>query len=445
MKIAIVNQYSSAGGGARFIRALGKALANRYPEDEIGFFTDALNLNRDSFEDLFRTNKNVSVYSLNRIDGQSQVKDIKKKDVNKVGFKRWAKDRLKKIRFIVLLYNFIKFKILKVEDKWYLFSFEEETIKKLEEFDVIYLSWPYFLEPYKFNKPVVGTFHDFNYKHSFGNFAPELLSVVERQTPQWLDISNNAIVSTKFIGNEIKCFYPAFSYKTKVVYVTTFSLTKRDAISFKTIKKKFGLPDIYILSPSNTSKHKNLISVLKALGILKHKGVDIKLVLTGFGTENLALLKPGLKINEKTFSEKIFADYQKVIDKYNIKVGQDIFPLGYISDKDVDSIIDNASLVVSSSLYEAGSGPGVDSWNAETPVAFSNIAPFLEQLDFLGTKAWTFDPKDPEDIAKTIKEAIDSPEKSKQMAKESKEAIDKYTWDNVAEGYHKVFEEAVEK
>ncbi|NTU69690.1 glycosyltransferase family 4 protein [bacterium] len=45
----------------------------------------------------------------------------------------------------------------------------------------------------------------------------------------------------------------------------------------------------------------------------------------------------------------------------------------------------------------------------------------------------------------TIKEALDNPEKAKQMAKESKEAIDKYTWDNVAEGYYKVFKEAVEK
>ncbi|NTU69692.1 glycosyltransferase family 4 protein, partial [bacterium] len=121
------------------------------------------------------------------------------------------------------------------------------------------------------------------------------------------------------------------------------------------------------------------------------------------------------------------------------------YPLGYVPDKDVDCIIGNACLVVSASLYEAGSGPGVDAWSLSTPVAFSNIEPFLEQLSFLGTKAWTFDPKDPKDIAKTINEALSNPEKAKQMAKESKEAIDKYTWDNVAEGYHKVFEEVVKK
>ncbi|NTU69980.1 glycosyltransferase family 4 protein, partial [bacterium] len=321
MKIAIVNQYSSAGGGARFIRALGKALADKYPEDDIGFFTDALNLERDSFEDLFRMNKNLSVYSLNRIDGQSQVKDVNKKDVDKVSFKRCVKDRLKKIRLIVSIYNFIKFKILRVEDKWYLFSFEEETIKKLEEFDVIYLSWPYFLEPYRFGKPIVGTFHDFNYKHSFGNFAPELLSTIERQMPQWINMAKKAIVSTEFIEKEIWHFYPESKGKTKVVFLTSNSITRENNGNLKCVMEKYKLPDNYILSPSNTSKHKNLLALLNAFGILKEKKIDVKLVLTGFGTENLAFLKPGLKTKEDTFSEKIFADYQKVIDKYDIKVG----------------------------------------------------------------------------------------------------------------------------
>jgi len=48
----------------------------------------------------------------------------------------------------------------------------------------------------------------------------------------------------------------------------------------------------------------------------------------------------------------------------------------------------------------------MDAWQAGVPVAFSNIAPFVEQLDRFGVEAWVFDPHDPSDVADKIHSAV---------------------------------------
>ena len=66
------------------------------------------------------------------------------------------------------------------------------------------------------------------------------------------------------------------------------------------------------------------------------------------------------------------------------------------------------------------------------------------KLNFLKTKAWVFNPLDPQDIAMTIKKAVIlEKDKTLEMVSSSKEAMDKYTWDDVAKQYYEVFQRAV--
>ncbi len=444
MKIAVINQYSSAGGGSRFTRSLVLGLANKYPKMEIGLFSDAATIKRDGLISLFSDFNNVKIYPLSQ-DGEitSLNFSVKKRQVRK-SFLINIKNFVKKITLLKIIYRFLKFKIIKNENNWYKFKLTENTVDVLNAYDLIYLAWPYFIEPVNFKVPVVATFHDFNYKQNFGNFDPELLTTLEEQIPRWLKIVKIKVVSTEFISSELKKFYFGEEENIRTVFLAPFNVTKNKTDKIKLILEKLKLSfNKYLLSAANTSPHKNLSNLIDAYGLISKK-VSRPLVLSGFGTDNIKLFLA----NRITREDPLYKDLKpisNVIKKHNLKLNKDIICLGYVSDKEIDALIKGASLVVSSSLYEAGSGPGLDAWNAQVPIAFSNIPSHLEQLDFLGTKAWVFNPKDPEDIARVIKEALDNPEKSKQMAKESKEAIDKYTWDNVAEGYYKVFKEAMEK
>src|SRR5574340_744774 len=124
---------------------------------------------------------------------------------------------------------------------------------------------------------------------------------------------------------------------------------------------------------------------------------------------------------------------------------EDYHALGYVSNADVDALTSGADVVVSASLYEAGCGPAMDAWQAGAPVAFSNIPPFLEQMERFGVQAWVFDPLDPDDIADKLRAAIYEPERSREMADASLAAFAEYTWDDVARESYRVLAEAAEQ
>jgi glycosyltransferase involved in cell wall biosynthesis len=109
----------------------------------------------------------------------------------------------------------------------------------------------------------------------------------------------------------------------------------------------------------------------------------------------------------------------------------------------MDALIRCASAVVSSSLYEAGNGPGLDAWARGIPVAMSGIPPFVEHVEVQGVRAKIFDPRDPLDIAEKIGEILSDPERAREDAQESLRRIREVTWERTAEQYLSVFERAV--
>jgi glycosyltransferase involved in cell wall biosynthesis len=162
-------------------------------------------------------------------------------------------------------------------------------------------------------------------------------------------------------------------------------------------------------------------------------GLPCPIVITGYGTDGLGAGKwPSLE------------EADRFLASSGLVLGRDVRALGLVTDEEIDALTRSAALVVSTSLYEAGCGPALDAWQFGVPVAFSNIPPFLEQLEALGVEAWSFDPKDPEDIARVIGHALADREESLAMAARSKEAIKRYTWKQAAAGYLRAFERAIE-
>ena len=117
--------------------------------------------------------------------------------------------------------------------------------------------------------------------------------------------------------------------------------------------------------------------------------------------------------------------------------------LGYVSNLQMDALIQCARAVVSSSLYEAGNGPGLDAWARAVPVVMSEILPFIEHIEVQDVKAHVFDPRNPQDIANKIIAILSDPEKAKEDALYSQKAMQKITWETVAEKYLAVFNKAV--
>jgi len=439
MKIAFLMHPVSSGGISRFQRLLISALVNNYLDINIDVVAGEDVIKRDRLFKL--SSKNVKIISLESLGSKNinldKINEVKKRNTLSFALRRF----LKKSNLLNKLYFFIKNDIFRKDIPWYKYELGKNAISTLKNYDLVYLPSPFFIKPFSLSRPIVSTVHDYNWKHDFeGNFNKEMLDILDSQMNEWFNIFKTAISSTNFIDKEQKKYYPGARCLRRVVYLSTFNKSISNKRSTEKVRKKFGLDNDYIIYPGRIAKHKNILNLIKAFSLLQEdESFKYPLAFSGLQSDSVSYKY------KKLPTDSHIREINKFLSESNLKLGKDIIPLGYVSDEEIDALIKGAFLVVSTSLYEAGSGPGLDAWNAGTPVAFSNIPPHLEQLDFLRTKAWTFDPKDPEDIAKVIKQALDNPEKSKQMAKESKEAIDKYTWDDVAEGYYKVFKEAIEK
>jgi glycosyltransferase involved in cell wall biosynthesis len=273
----------------------------------------------------------------------------------------------------------------------------------------------------------VGLFHDFNFKYYFGGsfvFSPAQRAQLEHDMPQWLD-SAVPVVSTYYMASELATFYPAAAHRVEVVHLPPPGGTDPIEPSLAHgVVRQLGISPPYLLYPTHMCAHKNAGPLIAALALLRGQGRELSLVLTGAGTDAVRghAHSVGVRLN---------------VD------GGDVIGLGYVSNLQIDSLTQCASVVLSPSLYEAGNGPGLDAWGRGTPVAMSNIPAFLEHVEVLGVRAQVFDPRNPQDIADKISAILDNPERARADVEHSRHALQRLTWDQAARAYLAIFHRAV--
>lgn len=415
MRLAVVAQQASAGGGTRFLRPLVKALANEYPDLTIRVFLNS--------------------YTADQL-GASAGLEGDRISVSKIlpelcalpGSILNGHPPISPARGLLAL---------RPRGRSNPHGAAADLARRLSRFDAVYLAWPYFLHPIRISVPVVGTFHDFNYKHDLGTLGREFVDLLEIQAGYWLGASSIAVASSQFIGEEMRQFYGAQVKEMAVVRLSTLLAGAPRDVHHDIALARHGLKRPYVICPSNTSRHKNLERLLRAYSVIRKSGGP-PLVLIGNGTQLLHGLSRGQENDPAAVS--LFQTFLNT----GLKLNHDVFAFGYVSDEDADGLIGGAQMLVAPSLYEAGSGPALDAWALGTPVAMSSIPPFVEHESFLGVKAALFDPYSEASIAETILHVLGNSCGAADMAEQSRQAMTKYTWRDVARGYRSVFDAAVQ-
>ena len=412
MKIAVIDHFGNPGGGSRVVRALLPAIKTVRPDIDITFFG---NKNRIIGENLHQ----------DFIDYNIEIRTLSSVDLKTRGFFS--------IKGSSVIINAIQEKYNNLLSKLPAFL-SGETHKEIERlvtsYDLAFFTWPYFLSCPKLNCPMVGIFHDFNYKYYFSGshvLNRNQINMFNRDMPIWFSRSI-PVVSTYFMASEIKKFFPEWFDKVRIVHLAPF--TRRTIINTEEAIKNIqglGIKKKYVLCPTNICSHKNIGPLLSSINILNNKmGQDLSLVLTGPGTEiiNGHATEIGIEMEREP---------------------SDVMGLGYVTNIQIDSLIQCASVVVNTSLYEAGNGSGLDAWEMGTPVAMSNIPSFMEHLEFQGLFAEVFDPRNPLDIAEKIYSIIHNKAKAEYNVRKSLESIKNITWENTAIKYIDIFEEEIYK
>lgn len=408
MRVAIIDHILNQGGSSRVLRCLLPAIRKLRPDWELTFYSNKKAVIREGLQDELASAK-------------VKLKWLRSVQLSNTKFFFGLKGAGAPVRYIQQKYK----NALASFPYWISGAVHREIEKIAKHHDLIFYPWPYHVDCPKVSIPIVSIFHDFNFRYYFNGplMPPFFLEQMRCEIPKWLSIST-PIVSTHFMKSELEKFYPEFAYKARVIHLASLGAeTKIDLLQAKEVVAAFGITDPYLLYPTNTTSHKNIGSLISAFALLRKKHRNLKLVLAGYGTEaiNGIACQLGLEMQEKN---------------------GDVMGLGYVSNLQIDALIQCAALVVSTSLYEAGCGPGLDAWQRGVPVAMSNIPAFTEHLDVQGVKAEVFDPKSPADIAEKIDRSLSDPIQAKENALHSQKMLSLYDWEKVAEKYIAAFESA---
>lgn len=220
-------------------------------------------------------------------------------------------------------------------------------------------------------------------------FSEEEVKMRHDRYLNMIQLNHKIVFSSQSALNDFDTFYPNSKNEKKVLQFAVVhpDLMKSDV---KVVKEKYGIAGDYFFSPNQFWQHKNHISIIEAVKILKDKGVAVKVVFTG---KEYDYRNPEYTSNLK----------QKVID---YKLENEILFLGFIDRIDQLVLMKNAQAVIQPSLFEGWSTVVEDAKALNQTLIVSNIAVHLEQL---GDKGYFFSPNNYNELVQKMIEVINNP------------------------------------
>ncbi len=195
----------------------------------------------------------------------------------------------------------------------------------------------------------------------------------------------NIVFSSQDAKNDFEKFYP--NHNTKK-FILNFAVTHPDYndISFEKIQEKHKLPTNYFFSPNQFWGHKNQICILKAIKILKEKGIYYTVAFSG-------------KMHDYRNPE-----YAEMLLNYvkDNNLEENILFLGFLDRAEQLKIMQQAQAVIQPSLFEGWSTVVEDAKAMSQFVILSDLRVHQEQMQTHKENVLFFDPNSAESLAEKI-------------------------------------------
>ena len=209
--------------------------------------------------------------------------------------------------------------------------------------------------------------------------------------------------------------------KIMVIYEAANEVFKpiEDKDYLEEIRKKYNLPEKFILSVGGFSKHKNLDILPELIALLKLEYlIEIPVVMAGSGDE----------LNSNLFKQRV--EEMGLSEYFH-------FP-GYVTAEDLVAFYNLATVFIFPSKYEGFGLPLVEAMSCGTPCVVSNVSSLPEIAD---DAALTFDPNRLADCAEVVHQAISSPETSEELRQKGIKRAKEFSWEKTARETMKLYEE----
>lgn len=175
------------------------------------------------------------------------------------------------------------------------------------------------------------------------------------------------------------------------------------------IRKKYNLPEKFVLFDHGVNYNKNLPTLIKACRL-----AGIKLAVVGKEIENIGKLD----LEHPELSHLKDVDFT------------DVLKLGFVSDEDLNKLFNLATIYVQPSYYEGFGMPVVEAMNVGCPVICSKTQALVEVAD---DACLYFDPNDPKELAEKIKMFLNSQSLRNEYIKRGFEHVKKFSWKKAAQ------------
>jgi glycosyltransferase involved in cell wall biosynthesis len=203
---------------------------------------------------------------------------------------------------------------------------------------------------------------DFQHRYLPHLFSADEIAARDRSIGVIAERPGVVVLSSESAADDFRRFYPHHQAAPRVWHF--YSLLDTTTPSSHATLAKHKLPEKYLYLPNQFWAHKNHITVLKALALLRDEhGLVIPLVCTGAQED---------RRNEAHFSSLLQFIYAKGL------TGQ-VHLLGLLDRKDQVDVLRHAAAIVQPSLFEGWSTVVEDVRATGRPIFLSNIPVHLEQ------------------------------------------------------------------
>ncbi|MFY7788802.1 MAG: glycosyltransferase family 4 protein [Thermoflexibacteraceae bacterium] len=227
---------------------------------------------------------------------------------------------------------------------------------------------------------------DFQERYLPHFFSPLEVENRGKQHQKLADLQVPLVFSSYNALQDFQQFYPEATNKTAVLQ---FAVTHPNyqVLDSKTILQKFSLPTHYFFAPNQFWVHKNHKVVIKAVQLLKERGIECVVAFSGKEHDYRNL----------TYSQDL-KDYVNTHDLAN-----NIRFLGFLDRAEQLRLMKEAMAVIQPSLFEGWSTVIEDAKAMNQCIVASNLSVHQEQLREEGNY---FDPYQPESLAMQLEKVI---------------------------------------
>lgn len=248
--------------------------------------------------------------------------------------------------------------------------------------------------------PLVVTIHDLAFRHEPAHFSAHGVRFFERHLRIALDEA--ALVLCPSRATIADCQAAGFApQRLRLVPLGVEGCPAgEDAVD--QLRRRYGLPERYVLWTGTVEPRKNLANLLKAFGRTNR---DVPLVLAG----------------PKGWNQDLEALVAPLAERVRV--------LGFLGRDDLNALYAGAALFCFPSLLEGFGFPVLEAMRQGTPVVTSK-GTSTEEL--AGDAALLVDPADPDDIARAIAAVLDDPSLALRLSEAGKKRAALYTWEATA-------------